>query len=199
MCDRAQEGLAIILRPALASSTTNHATLMSNATDEEKKAAGKRYSAAEQVIHHAMNHLYFGAGARADDKEDGPGLDNSAAKARFVVDYSEILALLQQSREPATLHHLIELYEHLIPGDPGVIFKAVPAILTGIGAKKGYQFESLGRNAVGKVAKRYIADHRGNFDDPARRAMLVKILQLFSEVGWTDAIKLLYDLPDLLR
>jgi hypothetical protein len=49
------------------------------------------------------------------------------------------------------------------------------------------------------AVKRYIADHRGIFDDPARRAMLVEILQLFSEVGWTDSIRLLYDLPDLLR
>jgi hypothetical protein len=199
MCDRAQEGLATILRPALASSTTNHATLMSDATDEEKKAAGKRYSAAEHVIHHAMNQLYFGAGARADDMEEGPGLNNSAAKARFLAGYAEILALLQQSREPATLHHLIELYEHLIPGDPVVVFKAVHAILTGIGAEEGYQFESLGSTAVVQVVKRYIADHRGIFDDAARRAMLVEILQLFSEVGWTDAIRLLYDLPDLLR
>ena len=47
--------------------------------------------------------------------------------------------------------------------------------------------------------KRYIADHRGIFEDPKRRAMLVEILQLFSEVGWTDALRLLYDLPDLLR
>ena len=50
-----------------------------------------------------------------------------------------------------------------------------------------------------KVVRRYIADRRGIFKDPKRRAKLVEILQLFSEVGWTDAIRLLYDLPDLLR
>ena len=50
-----------------------------------------------------------------------------------------------------------------------------------------------------KVVKRYIADHRDVFEDPRHREMLVEILQLFAEVGWTDALKLLYDLPDLLR
>jgi len=199
MCDRAQEGLATILVAALEASATNYAVLASDAAAEDKKAAGKRYSAAEHVIYHAMNQLYFGAGARADEKEDGPGLNNTAVKARFLADYAEILALLQQSREPGTLHHLIELYEHLIPGDPVAVFMAIHAILTGIGAEEGYHFESLGSTAVVKLVKRYIADHRGIFDDPARRAMLVEILQLFSEVGWTDALRLLYDLPDLLR
>lgn len=199
MCDRAQQGLRAILVPALEVSASTHAVLASDASDEEKNAAGKSYSAAEHVIHHAMNQLYFGAGARADDREDGPGLNNAAVKAQFLVDYAEILALLQRSREPGTLHHLIELYEHLIPGDPVNVFNAIHAIITGVGAEEGYQFESLGNTAVVKVVKRYIADHRSIFDDLKRRAMLVEILQLFSEVGWTDALRLLYDLPDLLR
>jgi hypothetical protein len=46
---------------------------------------------------------------------------------------------------------------------------------------------------------RYIADHRSIFEDNERRAALVEILRLFSEVGWSEALRLLYDLPDLLR
>lgn len=199
MNDRAQEGLTKILRPALEISAKTHAVLGSDAPDEEKRAAGREYSAAEHVIHHVMNQLYFGAGARAEVKEDGPGLNNASTKARFLADYADILALLRRSREPATQHHLIELYEHLITGDPVAVFTAIHAILTGPGAEEGYQFESLGSAAVVKVVKRYIADHRGIFEDPERRAKLVQILQLFSEVGWTDAIRLLYELPDLLR
>lgn len=199
MCDRAQEGLKAILWPALTISAKERAVLMSATTHEEKKAAGERYSAAEHVIYHAMMQLYFGAGARAEDKEDGPGLNNPDAKSRFLADYAAILGLLQQSREPRTLYYLIELYEHLIPGDPVTVFTAIHVILTGVGAEEGYHYESLGNTAVVKVVKRYIADHRSIFDDPKRRAMLVEVLQLFSEVGWTDALRLLYDLPDLLR
>ena len=199
MCDRAQDGLKAILGPALAISAKEHAVLLSTATIEEKKAASERYQAAEQVIHHAMNQLYFGAGARAEDREDGPGLHNPNTKSRFLADYAAILGLIQQSREPATLHRLIELYEYLIPGDPEAVFTAIHAILTGVGAEEGYHYENLGSSAVVRVVKRYIADHRGIFEDTMRRAMLVEILQLFSEVGWTDALRLLYDLPDLLR
>lgn len=199
MCDRAQEGLRLILGPALAISATQHTVVTTATTQEEKKAAAELYSAAEHVIHHATMQLYFGAGARAEDKEDGPGLNNPDTKSRFLADYAEILGLLQESREPATLHNLIQLYEYLIPGDPVAVFTAIHAILIGVGAEEGYHYENLGSTAVVKVVKRYIADHRGIFEDPARRAMLVEILQLFSEVGWSDALRLLYELPDLLR
>lgn len=199
MNDRAQEGLANILGPALDISARTRAVLASDAPDEEKRAAGREYTAAESVIYHAMNQIYFGSGVRAEEKEDGPGLNNVETKALFLADYVDILALLRQSREPATLHHLIELYEHLIPGDPVAVFTAIHAILIGPGAEEGYQFENLGSAAVVKVVRRYIADHRGIFEDPVKREKLVEILQLFSDVGWTDAIRLLYDLPDLLR
>lgn len=199
MCDRAQEGLRVILVPALAISAKQHTVVTTATAQEEKKAAGELYSAAELVIHHATMQLYFGAGARAEDREDGPGLSNPDTKSRFLADYAEILGLLRKSREPATLHYLIEFYEYLIPGDPVAVFTAIHAILIGVGAEEGYHYENLGSTAVVKVVKRYIADHRGIFEDPARRAMLVEILQLFSEVGWSDALRLLYDLPDLLR
>lgn len=199
MNDRAQEGLATVLESALDISASAHAVLASDAPDEKKHVSGRAYVAAERVILHAMNQLYFGAGVHAEHKEDGLGLNNAGAKACFLADYADILALLRRSREPATLHHLIELYEHLIPGDPVAVFTAIHAILTGPGAEEGYHFERLGSTAVVKVVRRYIADHRGIFEDPVRRAKLVEILQLFSDVGWTEAIRLLYELPDLLR
>ncbi|HFF2845360.1 TPA: hypothetical protein ACGCEE_003149 [Stenotrophomonas maltophilia] len=199
MCDRAQDGLKVVLMQALAISVKEHATLMSATSQEESRPAGERYIAAERVIHHAMNQLYFGAGVRTQDSAAGLALNNRETKSRFLADYAEILQLLQKSREPRTLHHLIELYEHLITGNPVAVFLAIHAILTGVGAEEGYHYESLGSAAVVRVVTLYIADHRGIFEDPGLRAMLVEILQLFSEVGWPDALRLLYDLPDLLR
>lgn len=199
MCDRAQEGLALILTKATAISAEAYAVLTSDADEADKQVAHKRYSAAEKVIHHAMNQLYFGSGAYASSREDGPGLPDGAAMARFLTDYVHILTLLACSREPATLHRLIELYEFLIPCDPVAVFETIHAILLGRGVEEGYHYESLGNTAVVRIVQRYIADYRAIFEDDGRRANLVAILQCFSEVGWTDALKLLYDLPDLLR
>lgn len=65
---------------------------------EEKVSAGARFSSAEHVIHHAMNQLYFGAGGRAEHKEDGPGLNNPDTKSCLLSGYAEILRFYHPSR-----------------------------------------------------------------------------------------------------
>lgn len=199
MCARAQEGLALVLHSASTSSAHAHSVLAANALVPERQAAIRRYQAAEKVIHHATNQLYFGSGAYADHTGDGAGLPDTASMARFLTDYAELLALIARSHEPATLHQLVELYEFLIPGDPVAVFEAIHALLLGRGEEEGYHFERLGQAAVVRIVQRYIADYRSIFDEEDRRGRLVRILQLFSDVGWPDALKLLYALPDLLR
>jgi len=199
MCDRAREGLALILGSMTAIAAEAYGVLVSDADQGEKLAAREKYKAAEMVMHHAINQLYFGSGAYADNPERRPGLPDSAAMARFLDDYADILTLFARSREPATLHHLIELYEFLIPGDPVRVFEAIYSILLGRGEEEGYHHESLGSTAVVGIVRCYIADYRTIFEDEGRRTRLVAILRLFSKVGWPEALNLLHDLPDLLR
>lgn len=198
-CDRAQDCLALILNSSTLVATEAYGVLQSDAVEAEKKTAGLRYDAAELGIHHAMNQLYFGSGAHASDQHDSPGLPDAAAMAKFLNDYEGELRLIARSRQPSTLYYLIGLYGFLIPGNPVAVFEAIHAILLGRGEEEGYQYESLGNTAVVEILQRYIADYRLIFDDEGRRHRLVEILKVFSEVGWTDAMKLLYDLPDLLR
>lgn len=199
MCGRAQDGLALILTHATRISAEAYGVLTSDAAEFDKQTAIERYKAAEKVIHHAMNQLYFGSGAFSNNRKGKPGLIDASAMARFLTDYADILALLASTREPSTLHHLLELYEYLMAGDPEKVFETIHFILLGRGQEEGYHHESLGNTAVVRIVQRYIADYRAIFEDEGRRARLVEILQLFSEVGWTDALKLLYELPDLLR
>ncbi|WP_244434829.1 hypothetical protein [Afipia sp. P52-10] len=165
----------------------------------EREAAIATYKAAESVIGHLMNQVYFGSGAHADNREAKVGLTSPDTIHRFLVDYRPMLALLATSHEPSTHHHLVELYEFLIPGDPAGVFDALHALLTGPAAREGYHHEGLAAPVIVRMITRYIADHRSIFENNTRRAALVEILRLFSDVGWSDALKLLYELPDLLR
>ncbi|MCG7936650.1 MAG: hypothetical protein JAY68_18570 [Candidatus Thiodiazotropha taylori] len=198
VCDRAHQGLALILAQATTISAEAYKVLISDVTETDKQAARNLYSSAEKVIGKALDELYFGSGAYADPHKN-PGLPDTTSKAQFLKDYNEILAWLATSHEPATQHRLIELYEYLIPGDPVRVFEAIHEILFGKGKEEGYHYERLAQTTVVRIVQRYIADHRGIFEDEDRRRKLVAILQLFSDSGWTDALKLLYDLPDLLR
>lgn len=200
LADRSQQAVMIVLEACSAAADICHATVMGGTVKgTERDAAIATYNAAESVTHHLVNQLYFGSGAHADHREAMVGLTSNEDMHRFLVDYGPMLGLLAASHEPSTHHYLVELYEFLIPGDPAGVFDALHALLTGPAASEGYHHESLAAPVIVRMITRYIADHRSIFEDDTRRAALVEILRLFSDVGWSDALKLLYDLPDLLR
>lgn len=200
LSDRSQRAAMIILEACSAASAASHAAVMQEQVEGDARAAAiATYRAAESIIGHLMNQLYFGSGAHADNREAAVGLMSAEAMRRFLDEYRPMLALLAASHEPSTHHHLVELYEFLIPGDPPGVFDALHSLLTGPAAREGYHHESLAAPVIVRMITRYIADHRSIFEDDTRRAALVEILRLFSDVGWSDALKLLYDLPDLLR
>ncbi|MCJ2031329.1 ATP-binding protein [Methylobacterium sp. J-043] len=200
LADRAQQAAMVILEACSAAAEASHAAVTGGTVEgAERDAAIATYRAAESAIGHLMNQLYFGSGAHADSREAAVKLMSADTMHRFLVDYRPMLALLAASREPSTHHHLVELYEFLIPGDPAGVFNALHALLTGPAAREGYHHESLAAPVIVRMITRYIADHRSIFEDDTRRAALVEILRLFSDVGWSDALKLLYELPDLLR
>ncbi|WP_244601293.1 MULTISPECIES: ATP-binding protein [Rhodopseudomonas] len=200
LADRSQQAAMVILAACSAAADASHAAVMRKTVEgAEREAAIATYQAAESVIGHLMNQVYFGSGAHADDHEAKVGLTSPESMHRFLVDYRPMLALLAASHEPSTHHHLVELYEFLIPGDPAGVFDALHALLTGPAAREGYHHEGLAAPVIVRMITRYIADHRSIFEDDKRRAALVEILRLFSDVGWSDALKLLYELPDLLR
>jgi hypothetical protein len=198
--DRAQRAAMVILEACSVAAVESYAVATADGAEgETRDAAVARYRAAEQVVGHLMNQFYFGSGAYAGNKEAEIGLKSVDAMRQFLADYQPALELLAGSHEPATHHHLVELYEYLIPGDPSQVFDAVHGLLLGAGAREGYHYESLASTVIVRMITRYIADHRSIFEDDVRRAHLVEMLRLFSDVGWSDALKLLYDLPELLR
>ena len=97
------------------------------------------------------------------------------------------------------MHQLIELLSYLVEGDPPRVFERIAKLLLGPAAEDSYQFESLGLDSLVKLVRLYLADYREIFDDTARRRTLVSVLELFSSAGWPEALKLLFELPDLLR
>lgn len=200
VADRAQRAGVVILEACSAAAVESYAAATAeDAEGETRERAVVRYRAAEQVVGHLMDQLYFGSGAYADNKDAAVGLASPDEMRHFLTDYQNTLKLLARSHEPATHHHLIELYEYLIPGDPSQVFDAVHGLLLGAGARESYHHESFASTVIVRMITRYIADHRSIFEADARQARLVEILRLFSDVGWSDALKLLYDLPELLR
>jgi len=72
------------------------------------------------------------------------------------------------------------------------------ALLCG-GKSGGYQYESLGSKLFVKLIQQYIADYRSVLEDKEDRQNLITALNLFVEIGWPEARRLIYDLPVMLR
>ena len=158
------------------------------------------YEAADAVLGEVCNQLYFGSGAfRSHGDADKPALPDARAKRRFLADYASVLDAIATHAQARTVHNLFELLAYLVEGDPTGVFDRIARILLGPAAEDGYQFESLGLDSLVKLVRRFLADHRDVFEDRRRRQKLVEVLELFSSAGWPDALKLLFELPDLLR
>ncbi|WP_430432311.1 hypothetical protein [Methyloversatilis sp.] len=199
--DRAREVLGLAVAAAANAMPNALSTYNTSAEGSQERAASEReYRSAVRLLEHSINQLYFGAGAFKDSNgEREVVLDSPASKRSFLLEYQTILVAIGQSGDPAATHHLVELYEFIADGDPAAVFDQIAALLVGPAAREGYHFESLGLDGVVRIVRRYLADYRDLFEEPARRNALIGVLNLFSDAGWPEALKLLYELPDLMR
>lgn len=171
-----------------------------SAPESERKRAELLYQVGDQLLDHASNQLYFGSGAFKDSNDKpGYGLSTPEAMRAFLEDYQPTLDVIGRAGTARTIHHMVELYEHVSAAAPAHVFDRVAGLLVGPAAREGYHFESLGSDALVRLVRHYLADYRAVFDDQVRRTALVRVLDLFSSAGWPEALKLMYELPDLLR
>jgi hypothetical protein len=152
-----------------------------------------------KLLNNVSDQFYFASGAFRHSQGDEPALETLAAKRTFLSDTYSTLWRIADAGTPATIHHLIELLEFLVPADPARAFDLVAHALLGSGKDHGYQFESLGADRFVTIIGRFLADHRDLFADGDRRQKLVACLDAFMEAGWPAARRLLYRLPELLQ
>jgi hypothetical protein len=162
----------------------------------ERTSAIAAYIAADSTLSHLVMQLFFGSGAH----EPAGGLLVSAGqKIAFLDDWSSTLAAVEEVATPATIEHLREIYEHLLDADPPRLFDRICNFVLGPASRELYQHEQLAADDVVKFVRRMLADYRPLFDDAKRRERLTQLLDLFADAGWPEAMRLLWELPDLLR
>lgn len=194
--DRSRDLLSTIVNAELALVDEAKALL----TRGEREAGETIYRRSGQQLQHAANQLYFGSGASAAGRGEASGnLRGREQKRAFLVEYGALLQKIGDTGISSIVYHLIELYEYLADASPEEVFDQIASLLLGPAAADGYQFESLAETALVRLVQTYLADYRSVFTDGLRRAQLVKVLELFSSAGAPEALRLLYELPDLLR
>jgi hypothetical protein len=154
-----------------------------------------------RILDTAMMQIYFASGA-FDSKKTGR--DNAIlrgkARQRFLDEVWPILEMLASVAYPSVTHHFLETLEHFIQDAPERVFRLLVHGLTHGGAHGGYQRESMGADLFVRIVRRYLADYRDVLTgDPICRRGLVIALDQFVQVGWPEARRLVYELPEMLR
>lgn len=150
---------------------------------------------AAQLLDLACREIYFASGASRKDQEKR----DIANLGIFFHEVKPLLVEIARSGAPSTIYYLLELLEQTVPIDPDGVFDLIAFALQNGGKAHGFQFESLASDLLVRVVGNLLADHRGIFEDEARRRSLVECLDLFIQAGWPAARRLLYRLPDLIQ
>jgi hypothetical protein len=167
------------------------------------EVATSRYVSAIRTLDVITTELFFGAGIRdridSEDQADGPPT-RVAERTRFFSEFRQTLELLASVPHANVTHYLLQIFEDLVEIDPPGVFQlAMHALLDG-GKADGYQFESLGADRFVKFVRRYIAEYRSALsNNTSLQRKLIDALDVFAEVGWPAARKLVYELPEMLR
>lgn len=151
-----------------------------------------------QILDAVCRELYFASGAR-HSTQDAESANGEEGLRLFFDEVAGTLEILGNNATPHTIYYLLQLMEFLLPVDAVRAFDITAHALRHGGRKTGYQFESLGVDLFVKLIGVFLADHKQIFDDKGRRDALIECLEIFMEVGWPDARRLLYRLPSLLQ
>ena len=197
---RAKRVLERVVAAAVNAKQEAERFLRSGSTSDADKAPTEALCVVgDRLLGHACNQFYFGSGAFHQSAEEAPGVGANSEKRAFLCDYLEQPDQIGRHGSAQAIHHLIELYVFLAEASPADVCDRVASILTGPAIAENYQFEALGAEVLVSLVRVYLADYREIFEDPARRAQLVAVLETFSSAVWPDALRLLYEPPDLLR
>lgn len=127
------------------------------------------------------------------------GYRANECKRLFFHEVKPTLERIADVGAPSTIYRLMGLLECLLPGNPAEAFDLVAHALLSGGVKHQYQHESLAADRFVKIMGYFLADHRELFESADRRQKLIQCLNIFSEVGWPGARRLLYRLSVLLH
>ena len=160
---------------------------------EEAKSVAK-------VLDNCCHQLYFASGAfHAQNPREPAGLTSPEEKTRFLGDVEPILRKIGDLGASHTIYNLLQIFEFLLPVDPGKVFDLIANALLHGGKRQGYQFDSMGSDVFVRIVGQCLADHRDIFREEARRGALVDCLDAFIEAGWPSARRLIYRLPELFE
>jgi hypothetical protein len=164
------------------------------------ESARDRWASAARLADTIGDQIYFASGVFQERQGRAPD-DHSADAAGRQRLFKEAFDLLERLSElglPQLSHRLIELLGACADFAPAASFRLL-AVTVRASTRYGYQFESMAEGQTTALLSRYLAVHRGLFEQPELAADLLAVLEVFVAAGWPSAWRLVYGLDELYR
>lgn len=97
-----------------------------------------------------------------------------------------------------TSHHFMQLLTFFLPCDPQNVLKSAADVATS-SKEFGYNLDSLAVAEVVKFVEIVLADYRSEAREGQALDDLVSLLDVFAEVGWSEALRVVWRLDEVFR
>ncbi len=158
------------------------------------------------IMNQLVTHLYFVLDSKPNVRQ---GIDAEASSAERIQLYWRVKPLLKKilnfARTPETgvlagptAYHFMQILNGVLAIDPqGVIEMAWEVVVSG--RKQGFNLDSLAIEEVVKITESILADYRLEARDERTLGQIFEILEIFSETGWPQALRLVWRLDEVYR
>lgn len=197
---RAQQWLVEVLRNLAVRASENRNQASSESASESRETLG----AMHDLVGNIVSRIYFNI--RRDGEEDPGNLSELKSIGLYYQAVVPILdAVIAFGSEngagtvvPAGVHYLMQFFNVAVVVDPpGVLAKAASIALAG--SKSGYHLDSLAIDEVVRLVETVLTDHREIVTGGVPLSDLLRLLDLFADAGWPQALRLVWRLDEVFR
>jgi hypothetical protein len=158
------------------------------------------------IIDEAVMRIYFAADVDPNLRQQKNVQLNDGARKQFFVQALPVLEkILEFGRQPEigmllapTAHHFIELLNGVLRYDPPLVLRMAAEVVS-CSKRYNYNLDSMALEEVVKLVELILADYRDKVQDEASIKNLLELLDAFVEVGWPQALSLVWRLDEIYR
>ncbi|MEU5156139.1 hypothetical protein [Glycomyces sp. NPDC021274] len=166
---------------------------MATRSPDQDKILGDAVGIAEG----ATSQIYYASGATSRKKEESPQEPDERDLDRFSEFALPMLEKYAAVHYPAVVHHVVESIDYIADLDPKYALLIATQAAT---ANESYAYESLAVDAVLKLIRRYMGNHRDLILDDAECTSAVrKLIESLVQAGWEKAIRFAEEMDRYFR
>jgi hypothetical protein len=158
------------------------------------------------IIDEAVMRIYFAADIDSNLRQQKNIQLNDEARKQFFIRALPVLEkILEFGKQPEigmllapTAHHFMELLNGVLRYDPPLVLRMAAEVVS-CSKRFNYNLDSMAMGEIVKLVESILADYRDKVQDEVSITNLLELLDAFVEVGWPEALTLVWRLDEIYR